>query len=89
MLYGDETGSIGARERGRQNSFITRALRRIMGYRWDSFISNERFLYETIISQANCMLRQHHLRLFGHVARFLVSNPVSRIIAEDISLAWG
>ena len=37
LLYDSETWSIGARERGRLNSFSTRALRRIMGYRWDNF----------------------------------------------------
>ena len=59
LLYDSETWSIGVRERGRLNSFSTRALRRIMGYRWDNFVSNDRLLHETGIGhQVTCMIRQ-------------------------------
>ena len=88
LLYGSETWSIGARERGRLNSFSTRALRRIMGYRWDDFVTNERVLREAGMSQVTCMIRQRQLRLFGHVARFPESDPVSRVISQRISPAW-
>ena len=71
LLYGSETWSIGVHEQGRLNSFSTRALRRIMGFRWDNFVPNDRLLYETGIDhQVTCMIRQRQLQLFGHLARF-------------------
>ena len=90
LLYGSETWSIGAHERGRLNYFNTRALRRIMGYRWDNFVSSDRLLRETgIAHQVTCMIRQCQLRLFGHVARYPESDPVSRVITKEVSRAWG
>ena len=46
LLYDSETRSIGARERSRLNSFSTLALRRIMDYHWDNFVTNDRLLRE-------------------------------------------
>ena len=89
LLYDSEVWSIGARELGRLNSFSTPALRRIMGYRWDNFVSNDRLLRETgVAHQVTCMIRQRQLRLFGHVARYPESDPVSRVISEEINPAW-
>ncbi len=89
LLYGSETWSIGVREQGRLNSFSTRALRRIMGYRWDNFVPNERLLHETGIGhQVTCMIRKRQLRLFGHVARFPESDPVRRVIPKEVSRDW-
>ena len=89
MLYGSETWSIGVHEQGRLNSFSTRALRRIMGYRWDNFVPNDRLLHETGIGhQVTCMIRQRQLRLFGHVARFPESDPVRRVISMEVSRDW-
>ena len=89
LLYGSETWSIGVHEQGRLNSFSTRALRRIMGYRWDNFVPNDRLLHETGIDhQVTCMIRQRQLRLFGHVARFPESDPVSRVISKKVSRDW-
>ena len=88
LLYGSETWSIGVRERGRLNSFSTRALHRIMGYRWDNFVSNDRLLRETgIAHQVTCMIRQCQLRLFGNVVRYPESDPVSRVISKEIGPA--
>ena len=68
--------------------FRTQALCRIMGYRRDNFVSNNRLLRETGMNQVTCMIRQRQLRLFGHVVRFPRSDPFSRVILEEISLAW-
>ena len=60
LLYGGETWSIGAPERGRLSSLGTRALRRSMGYRWDNFFNN-RVLRETGISQVTSIMHQRLL----------------------------
>ena len=88
LLYGSKTWSIGAQEGGRLNNFSTRTLCRIMGYRWDNFVSSDRLLLETGMSLVTCMIRQHQLRLFGRVGRFSGSKPVSRVISEEIILDW-
>ena len=89
LLYGSETWSIGVHEQRRLNSFSTRSLRRIMGYRWDNFVPNDRLLHETEIDhQVTCMIRQRQLRLFGHVARFPESDQVSRVISKKVSRDW-
>ena len=88
LLYGCETWSIRAHEHCLQNFFSTRALCRIIGYPRDNFVSNNRVLSETGMSQVICMIRQRRLRLFVHMARFPGSNPVSRGISEEISPTW-
>ena len=88
LLYDSETLSIGARERSRLKYFSTQALRRIVGYRWDNFVSNDRVLPETGMGMVTCMIQKHQLRLFGHVVRFPGSKTVSRVISEGISRAW-
>ena len=45
LLYFSEPWSIGATEQGRLIYLSTGALHRIMGYRMDNFISNERLLH--------------------------------------------
>ena len=47
LLYGCETWTLTRDLRGRHNSFGTRSLWRILGYRWLDFVSNERLLRET------------------------------------------
>ena len=42
MLDGSETWRTGTRERGHLNYFSTRVLRRVIGYCWDNFVSNDR-----------------------------------------------
>ena len=60
-----------------------------MGYRWENFESIDRFLRETgITHQVTCMMRQRHMRLFGHVAKFPESDPVMRVISKEIVPAW-
>jgi len=44
LLYGCETWTLTKDLRLRFNSFGTRSLQRILGYRWSDFVSNERLL---------------------------------------------
>ena len=88
LLYGCETWTLTRSLRSRLNAFGTRSLRRILGYRWNDFVSNQRLLEETRMRWITCIIRERQLRLFGHVARFPESNPAYRILFEDHPEGW-
>ena len=81
LLYGCETWTLNKALRQKLNSFGTKSLRRILGYRWDNFISNQRLLEETGMRYLTCIIRERQLRHFGHVARFPEADPVHRILS--------
>ena len=54
MFYGCETWTLTRDLRRRLNSFGTRSLQRILGYRWSAFVSNERLLRETQMRFVSC-----------------------------------
>ena len=83
VAYGCETWTVTKDLRRRLNSFGTRSLRRILGYRWSDFVSNERLLRETQMRFVTCIVCEHQLRLCGYVARFPDTDP-----AHQILLAW-
>ena len=66
----------------------TRSLRRILGYRWSDFVSNERLLRETQTRFVTCIVREHQLRLYGHVARFPDIDPVHQILSAREPREW-
>ena len=81
LLYGCEIWTLTRDLRWRLNSFGTRSLRRILGYRWSGFVSNERLLRETQMRFVTCMVRERQLRLCGHVFRFPDADPADQIIS--------
>jgi hypothetical protein len=84
LLYGCETWTLTSGLRQRLNSFGTKSLRRILGYRWSDFVSNDRLLRETGMRLVTCIIRERQLRLYGHVARFPETDPAHRILcAKD------
>ena len=74
--------------RWRLNSFGSRSLQRIFGYRWLDFVSNERMLRETQMRFVTCIVREHQLRLYEHVARFLDADPAHQILSEREPREW-
>jgi exonuclease III len=82
LLYSCETWTLTAALKSRLNSFGTMALRRILGYRWSDFVSNDRLLQETGLRYVTCMVRERQLRLLGHVGRFAESDPAHRTLFE-------
>uniref|UniRef100_A0A8C4Q5Z7 Endonuclease-reverse transcriptase n=1 Tax=Eptatretus burgeri TaxID=7764 RepID=A0A8C4Q5Z7_EPTBU len=58
LLYACETWTLTKDLRRRLNSFGTRSLRRILGYRWSDFVSNERLLRETRMRFVTCIVRE-------------------------------
>ena len=81
LLYGCETWTLTRDLRRRRNSFGTRSLRRILGYRWSDFVSNEQLLRETHVRFVTCIVREHQLRLNGHVACFPDADPAHEILS--------
>ena len=80
LLYGCETWTLTSTLRSRLNSFCTISLRRILGYRWSDFVSNDRLLRETGFRYATCIVRERQLRLLGHVSRFTGSDPAHKAL---------
>ena len=79
LLYGCETWTLTSSLKRRLNSFSTVSLRRILGYRWSDFVSNDQLLRETGMRHITCIIRERRLRLFGHGARFRDSDPAHQI----------
>ena len=88
LLYGWETWTLTKDLRRRLNSFGTRSLRRILGYRWLDFVSNERLLRETQMRFVTCIARERQLRLYGHVAHFPDADPAHQILSARESREW-
>ena len=81
LLKGWESWTLTRDLRWRLNSFGTRSLRGILGYRWWDFVSNERLLRETQMRFVTCIVREHQLWLCGRVACFPDADPVHQIIS--------
>ena len=81
LLYRCDTWTLTRDLRGRLNSFGSRSLPRILGYRWSDFVSNERLLRETQMRFVTCIVRERQLRLYGHVARFPDADPAHQILS--------
>ena len=88
LLYACETWTLTKDLRQRLHSFDTRSLRRILGYRWSDFVSSERLLRETQMRFVTCIVREHQLRVYGHVARFPDADPAHQILSARESREW-
>ena len=88
LLYGCETWTLTRDLRQRLNSFGTRSLWRILGYRWSDFVSNEGLLRETQMRFVTCVVRERQLWLYGHVARFPDADPAHKILSVRESPEW-
>jgi hypothetical protein len=88
LLYGCETWTVTGDLGRRLNSFGTISLRRILGYRWFDFMSNERVLHEAGMRSVTCIIRERQLRSFGHVARFPEADPAHQIISSRDPVGW-
>jgi hypothetical protein len=88
MLYGAETWTLTASLETRLNAFVTKSLRRILGYRWNDFVSNHRLLQETGVRLATCLIRERKLRFFGHMARLPTHDPVYQVLSAKTPATW-
>ena len=88
LLYGCETWTLTKDLRWTINSFGTRSLRRILGYRWSDFVSNEQLLRETRMRLVTCIVCERQLRLCGHVAHFPYADPIHQILSLREPCEW-
>ena len=88
LLYGCETRTLTRDLRWTLNAFGTRSLRRILGSRWSYFVSNERLLRETQMRFVTCIVCEHQLQLYGHVAHFPDANPARQIVSAREPREW-
>ena len=88
LLYGCKTWTLIRVLRRRLNSFGTRSLRRILGYCWLDFVSNERLLRETQMRFVTCIICECQLRLYGHVALFPDADPAHQILSAREPHDW-
>ena len=85
---GCETWSLTRDLKRRLNSFGTRSLQRIFGYRWSDFVSNEQLLRETQITFVTCIIHEHQLRLYGPVAHFPDADAAYQILSAREPCEW-
>ncbi len=88
LLYGCETWTLNNDLERRLNVFGTKCLRRIMGYRRNDFVSNQRLLHETESRPVTSIVRERQLRLYGHVARLPDVNPAHRVLSVSDNRGW-
>ena len=88
LLYGCETWTLNTDLKRRIDAFGTKCLRRIIGYRWYDFVSNQRLLRETDSRPITSIVRQRQLRLYGHVARYPEADPACRVISVRDDPTW-
>ena len=81
LLYRCEIWTLIRNLRRRLNSFVTRSLRRILGYCWSDFVSNEQLLRETQMRCVTCIVCERQLWLYGHVACFPDADPAHQILS--------
>ena len=88
LLYGCETWTLTWDLRWRLNSIGTRSLRRILGYCWSDFVSNERLLRDNQMRFVTCIVCERQLRLYGHVARFPDADLAHQILSASEPCEW-
>ena len=88
LLYSCETWTLTGELRRRLNSFGTMSLRRIFGYRWHDYMSNDLVLREAGLKEVTCIVRELQLRLYGHVARLPGKDAAHRILSCQDSRGW-
>ena len=83
LLYGCETWTLPAALNSRLDSFGTKSLRWILGYRWFDFVSNDRLLKETYITKTSKLFFERQMSMIGHVARL----PPRTLLTESFLVA--
>ncbi len=72
----------------RLDVFGSKCLRRIMGYRWNDFVSNQRLLHETGSRSVTSIVHERQLRLYRHVARLPDVDPAHRVLSVRDNPEW-
>ena len=79
LLYGSEAWATTLADRRRLDVFDMRCQRRLLRVFWQQHVSNQSIRERTRQPTASSLLRQRHLRWFGHLHRMPSSLPVRRV----------
>ena len=88
LLYGCETWTLKEALKRRLDSFGTSSLRKILGYRWYEFMSNDRLLEETSMKNISELVFERRMSMFGHAARLSPNDPAHRILSCGNPPGW-
>ena len=69
LLYGSESWATYSTQEDRLNAFHMRSLRRILGIKWDDYITNQTVLEMTNMHSMYYLLTERRLRWLGHTCR--------------------
>ena len=73
LLYAGETWTMTAADYDRLDAFDSQCLRKILGIRWQDFVTNVEVRRRTQQPLASATLKARRLSLFGHIARLAPS----------------
>ena len=88
LLYVCETWTLNSYLKRRIDAFGNKCLCRIMGYRWNDFVSNQRLLRETESRPITSIVCQRQLRLYGHVTRYPEADSAHRVVSVRNNPEW-
>ncbi len=88
LLYGCETWTLNGDLERWIDAFGNKCLRRIRGFCWYDFVSNQRLLRETDSTPITWTVRQRQLRLYGHVAHYHKADPAHRVVSVRDNSEW-
>ena len=69
LLYGSESWPTYTTQEDELNAFHMRSLRRILGIKWDDYVTNKTVLETTNMTTVYYMLSERRLRWLGHICR--------------------
>ena len=64
------------------------SLRRILGYRWQDRVSNQKVLSRVRMSRVTCLIRECQLHFYGHLVRFPMDDPAHRFLNAKDPVEW-
>ncbi len=88
LLYGSETKTLNSDLERHLNIFGTNCLYRIMRYRWNDVVSNQRLLHETESRPITSIVSEYQLRLYGHMPRLPDVDPAHRVLSVVDNYGW-
>ena len=81
LLYGCETRTLTAALRSRMDSFRTKSLRLILGYRWFDFVLKDRLLEKTSMTKISKLVFERQMSMYSHMARLPLEDPAHKIVS--------
>ena len=84
LLYGCETWTLNADLKRRIDAFGSKSLRRIMGYRWNDYMSNQRLFPETESGPVTSIIWDHRSPSIWMVATYTPLLPLGLLSTVSI-----